>query len=90
MKNSLNVAEPVINFIVAFVLVLACVSGLSALMWYRTAQELADLKLVNASYCERIQKLNEEIDIKRHKIDQANRMLALAYPHATMDFLSED
>lgn len=84
-----NASETVLSVVVLLVLIMACVGVLSSIMWCKTERELDRMKKVNGAYSQRIQMLNEELEDKRHKINQANRLLAVAYPNSRMDFLSE-
>lgn len=82
--------EQLVGVCVAVVFTLACLGVVSSLYWYFSAQEVEVLKSKVAAQALTINYLNCELADQRHKIDQANRLLAVAYPAAKMDFLSED
>lgn len=82
--------EQLVGVCVAITFTLACLGVVSSLYWYFSAQEVKALKSKIAAQALTINFLNCQLADQRHKIDQANRLLAMAYPKADRLFISED
>jgi len=80
----------ILSVVLWLIVILACLGAVSPVLWYRAERASVSMRLTTAEQARVIQGLTDKNADLRYKIEQANRLLAVAYPYATMDFITED